>query len=127
MGSMCVLAMFLVCPTQVRRERLGEGRTGENHASRPDKAAQIPTASSMHMKSSWMVQKGMRTAFNQGDWRRDVLTGDVFAIIIVAMGRMDLDISGWSRKIGKVMLFVWEAVVDDDDDDDNNNDNNGFI
>lgn len=52
-------------------EGRGEGRVclGERYASMPAMAAQICTPKMKSMKRIWMVQKGMRTRFSQGDLR----------------------------------------------------------
>ena len=45
-----------------------QGRGEEDtHGVRSSKATKMPTARMMHMKRIWMIQKGMRTAFNQGE------------------------------------------------------------
>ena len=57
----------------------GEGRvcSGERYASMPAIAAQICTPKMKSMKRIWMVQKGMRTRFSQGDLRGDPWVGDL--------------------------------------------------
>ena len=44
-----------------------KGGKGESYGSMTVVATQISKAMRMHMKRSWIVQKGMRTDFNQGD------------------------------------------------------------
>ena len=49
-----------------------ERRGGDTYAVRKSKETQIPTPRMMHTKRIWMIQKGMRTDFNQGDdWPED--------------------------------------------------------
>ena len=60
---------------------------------RAPREAQMPTPRRMHMKRIWMIQKGMRTAFNQGDWRGGFLVVDDFAIAAALLLAADMMIS----------------------------------
>ncbi len=67
----------------------GEGSGGEEeeremYAWRLSNDAQIEAPRRMHMKSSWMIQKGMRTDFNQGDLR-----GELLAVGVAIAARVD--------------------------------------